>query len=586
MLATTNPFPLYADTDGKPLDNGAVYFGLPNQDAQTQPKPVFWDAAGNIPAAQPIKTLNGYTVRAGTPAQVYVDGDYSITVRNRKGGMVVYARTSAEFSNAQVVQTNVDNLTSGLANGTDPTKGAGMVKFGGAVTYPAGTLGFVAHAAALVDAFRQPSDPDDTLSIQRAVNAAANAGAGVVVFTPFRDYTVSAKIGVINRGVHIEGRNATINSTVTSGQVFEIEGSGVRVNDLCVQRVSGTPTAAFTVKGINHIFDNVTSFDTKWPIFFKCTDLRNSHFRNLRVDLDVAGMLGDIFELNYCVNNSVHGVLQYAHRAVQLSTTPHPSLGYHNEGFSLTPGSTTYGCDIAVNGDFVTHLSIIGCTLDVCKTNCVVVTNGESLVLDGNWLGLQAGTASSVAVVVVSNFTAAGLDDNIIMGAGSNVGAKAFSVAGNSCTVNGNYARNVDLGIFVGDGGSESNNLVVGGARWSASSAQKSFLSMGDMVLEHPGMVGPGVSIAQTLYTYNYTGTGYQRAIRGANANQIGFNWGSVALGDGMKLDPDTLDLVLPQHAWNMNRLRLGNNFLWFDATGALRKKASAPTSDLDGTPV
>jgi hypothetical protein len=41
---------------------------------QTAPVTVYWDAAGTIPAAQPLRTVNGYIMRGGTPANVFFDG--------------------------------------------------------------------------------------------------------------------------------------------------------------------------------------------------------------------------------------------------------------------------------------------------------------------------------------------------------------------------------------------------------------------------------------------------------------------------------------------------------------------------------
>ena len=47
-----------------------------------------------------------------------------------------------------------------------------------------------------------------------------------------------------------------------------------------------------------------------------------------------------------------------------------------------------------------------------------------------------------------------------------------------------------------------------------------------------------------------------------------------------------TRDVELRDNAYNLNRLKLGDNYLWVDSTGKLRIKASAPTSDTDGTVV
>lgn len=103
MLATQSPFPQYFDKDGTPLDNGSLYFGQVNQNPETAPITVYWDAAGTQPAAQPIRTLNGYTYRNGTPAQVYAATDYSLTIRDGRGRLVIGSPNSAEFSVANAV---------------------------------------------------------------------------------------------------------------------------------------------------------------------------------------------------------------------------------------------------------------------------------------------------------------------------------------------------------------------------------------------------------------------------------------------------------------------------------------------------
>ena len=96
MLAISSPFSQFFDLDGSPLDAGRLYFGAVDQNPETSPIVVYWDAAGTQPAAQPIRTRNGYPVRSGTPAVIYVNGDYSITCRNARGELVGYAPNASE----------------------------------------------------------------------------------------------------------------------------------------------------------------------------------------------------------------------------------------------------------------------------------------------------------------------------------------------------------------------------------------------------------------------------------------------------------------------------------------------------------
>lgn len=88
-LSIQVPFPVFQGRDGQPLENGYVWIGEPNLNPQTNPVVAYFDAALTIVAPQPLRTLNGYVSRSGTPAQIYVDGvNFSILVQDSKGSMV------------------------------------------------------------------------------------------------------------------------------------------------------------------------------------------------------------------------------------------------------------------------------------------------------------------------------------------------------------------------------------------------------------------------------------------------------------------------------------------------------------------
>ncbi len=88
-LSIQVPFPVFQGRDGQPLENGYIWIGEPNLNPQTNPVMAYYDAALTIVAPQPMRTLNGYVSRAGTPAQIYVDGmNFSILVQDSKGTMV------------------------------------------------------------------------------------------------------------------------------------------------------------------------------------------------------------------------------------------------------------------------------------------------------------------------------------------------------------------------------------------------------------------------------------------------------------------------------------------------------------------
>lgn len=95
MFQASQPFNVFTDLDGKPLDAGYLYFGTENQNPETNPIAVYWDEAGTIPAVQPIRTLAGYPSRNGTPATLFVASNFSITVRDKKRSVVFTAMTSS-----------------------------------------------------------------------------------------------------------------------------------------------------------------------------------------------------------------------------------------------------------------------------------------------------------------------------------------------------------------------------------------------------------------------------------------------------------------------------------------------------------
>lgn len=123
MLAVDSPFRQFFDLTGAPLQNGYLYFGTSGQNPETNPVTVYWDAAGTQPAAQPVRTVNGYPVRSGSQAVIYASGDLSVTVRDAKGRIVVSAPSMASFSNSQALQAEID----AFSNTSDATKGDALL---------------------------------------------------------------------------------------------------------------------------------------------------------------------------------------------------------------------------------------------------------------------------------------------------------------------------------------------------------------------------------------------------------------------------------------------------------------------------
>jgi len=106
---------LFLDLQGDPLQGGSLYFGVANQNPETSPITVYWDDALTQPAAQPISTINGFPARSGTPAQLFIDSDYSLTVRDSAGALVSSALTSTSSIVSPFMETVLDDLTAAEA---------------------------------------------------------------------------------------------------------------------------------------------------------------------------------------------------------------------------------------------------------------------------------------------------------------------------------------------------------------------------------------------------------------------------------------------------------------------------------------
>jgi len=218
MLSTDAPIPQYFDTDGTPLKSGTLYFGVANQNPETSPITVYWDAAGTQPAAQPIKVKNGFTYRAGNPARVYASTNYSITARNSSGALVLYSPDSKEWAVAEMFAAE-------LIDDTDPANGSGLVGWAQGLNYATRTLGWAINQLE-VNA-RWFGTTDDYVRLQAAIDAvAALTPAGGTVRVPRGVWdmgtvgiTMKNRVRVVGDGMPYMGTSSTSATapTVLSG---------------------------------------------------------------------------------------------------------------------------------------------------------------------------------------------------------------------------------------------------------------------------------------------------------------------------------------------------------------------------------
>lgn len=110
-LSINPPYPVFPDIDGQPLEDGYIWIGTAGMNPISNPIVVYWDAALTIPAPQPIRTIGGFPARAGSPAMLYVNSDYSIQVQNKNGSVTYSAPNATErYSDVVVSSVNAEDV--------------------------------------------------------------------------------------------------------------------------------------------------------------------------------------------------------------------------------------------------------------------------------------------------------------------------------------------------------------------------------------------------------------------------------------------------------------------------------------------
>jgi hypothetical protein len=208
-LSIQPPFPIFTGIDGQPLENGYVWIGVANLDPEGNPIAVYWDEALTIPAPQPIRTVSGYPARAGSPARLYVDSDYSIRVLDKNGTLVYGAPKSTELLSSEFVTF----VQAGL----------------GAITT---TVQTKLRESVSVKDFGAVGDgvADDTAAIQATFAFIQSQGGGGILF-PTGTYNIACPIGGVLvslsnlEGVAIYSPGAIIRDTTTYSKTPSVQTS-------------------------------------------------------------------------------------------------------------------------------------------------------------------------------------------------------------------------------------------------------------------------------------------------------------------------------------------------------------------------
>jgi hypothetical protein len=250
-------YPIWSEIDGSPLEDGYIYIGIAGLNAESNPQTVYWDGALSVTAAQPIRTLNGYPARSGSPAMMYVAGDFSIVVRD-KAGVLIYASLfntyTDNFGTMANQNANAVAITGGTITGLSSPLPIGSGGTGGATQSAARTalgLGTIATQAA------------SAVAVTGGTIDGTSIGATTPAAGTFTDLTGKARLSTettgtltivsANRIIQASGGVTLPASVFAAGDIIMIDGNGtnrtITRGTGLTMNFAGVDTATVTLAG-------------------------------------------------------------------------------------------------------------------------------------------------------------------------------------------------------------------------------------------------------------------------------------------------------------------------------------------------
>jgi hypothetical protein len=358
---------------------------------------------------------------------------------------------------------------------------------------------------------------DDYAAIQAAVDSISSSGT---IFFPAGNYTISAHISIVNKAILIEGNNATITTTATSDYtILYVDSSNCTIQNLTFQKPSALSCAAIDIKGDNHTLRNLNGGNNQiWSSFIYAEGVRQSQFSEIYCTNDTTNLTGSIFKFDYGVNNTISncfiGFCQYG---VYFTSVAHPTSSYHSEGFDISGLNCVYA-QTAINGNYITQLSLVNSILDFCKYGGVWVTNGVSAIVSGNWIASDASSdASYIGVNCHVNYSGFLVSGNTFLA------NSAFGQAINAASAYTRIIGNLFVDIPGGGGGSGSTTVI--GNTYSGVSATQFTIAGGVYIDPYQIRLksfGAGNSGFQSYSPSAFTGNGFMSV--SSTASGIGWN--------------------------------------------------------------
>jgi hypothetical protein len=456
VLSVQPTFPIFTEADGQPLENGYIWIGTANLDPQVNPIAVYWDAALTQPAVQPIRTINGYPAKSGSPGRLYVNSDYSIRVQNKNGSAIYSAPASTDKYSSELITF--------LQAGTGAVQRSVQDKLRETVS--------VKDFGAVGDGIT-----DDTAAIQNAINACF---AGSTLNFPLGVYLISSTITIATASVMLKGVTTpeyvtvpTIKMTSGSNFMFDCTSAGAVFEGLKFLGNGGVYGAGGTVNGVRCSANSGTDCDN---LFNNCTfEYLNKCIEIKGKNVNVSGCL---------ISNSLYGLyldrnaaVAADFRGVSVTSTRFHSLGgastaayciyivsYATEAnfrelifvgnYVDDSYAAIYGCinSATITGNMFTRMRGAGSTIEIDLTNSTFTADLRNIVISGNSLFCNDTTNTSTGIKLTSTClpVIANNELNRYQYHGISLsGISDFLVTGNTVYLCGAAASNLYDGISV-----------------------------------------------------------------------------------------------------------------------------------------
>lgn len=454
------PYPYFTDADGTALDEGYIWIGPVNQNPQTTQLPVFWDQASSLPASQPIRTLNGFPVRSGSPAQFFVGSEYSISVLSKRGALLYYIADSNSVKPGTVSFQDYGATGSGVETTTIQTAltgskiitqldlttfiTSGLSSVGNIINWPAGS--YSSNAAAPDPLVLSSLSPAPALTFSNASNHAYSRSFGNVTANAIYNamYPNISSFDVGSNVLNMVAGSTVINCTATAGYFkndVPVSGAGSNAVALYGAGIVTVNNGAGWGLNTNMMDSEVRAAGTKTGIFLTGAEL----------DLNIMNPGTNVIGVSVGGNSLAQPTVANAYIVNSLGTGIRWQTGFASfdgcANTALAVGAmATTGANIASQAIFMSQRDNAG----AAQVGIVSLQPGGASAPTTGFLTIGGTTAVSLSITLGDILMAS--TKKLIIGGNNVVGARI-----------GGYGSPTNLALLINFPGSAATLAQTGG---------------------------------------------------------------------------------------------------------------------------